>query len=179
MPGGGGGDQCQGGGVLLQQKSSTGPSRVVPHRSTTPARSSLTSLFGWEAVSLDDMAALRTQVEDYYLYPAFYFMPKHPAQPTMHAGSWQMLLATATARAAALAASAAAPHAATPAAACWLHPRPRQTSAHPPPLLLLPPPQLPPLLPPPPSPAPSPAPPCRSRRLHRRQGCSKHGRSWS
>ena len=47
-----------GGGRWLQQKSSTGPSRVVPHRSTTPARSSLTSLFGWEAVSLDDMAAL-------------------------------------------------------------------------------------------------------------------------
>ena len=41
-----------------QQKRSTGPSRVVPHRSTTPARTSLTSLFGWEAVSLVDMAAL-------------------------------------------------------------------------------------------------------------------------
>ena len=43
---------------VKDKKSSTGPSRVVPHRSTTPARSSLTSLFGWEAVSLDDMAAL-------------------------------------------------------------------------------------------------------------------------
>ena len=41
-----------------QQKRSTGPSRVVPHRSTTPARTSLTSLFGWEAVSLVAMAAL-------------------------------------------------------------------------------------------------------------------------
>ena len=41
-----------------KQKRSTGPSRVVPHRSTTPARTSLTSLFGWEAVSLVDMAAL-------------------------------------------------------------------------------------------------------------------------
>ena len=41
-----------------QQKRSTGPSRVVPHRSTTPARTSLTSLFGWGAVSLVDMAAL-------------------------------------------------------------------------------------------------------------------------
>ena len=37
---------------------STRPSRVVPHHSTTRARSSLTSLFGWEAVSLVDMAAL-------------------------------------------------------------------------------------------------------------------------
>ena len=44
------------------KKRSTGPSRVVPHRSTTPARTSLTSLFGWEAVSLVDMAAL-TAVE--------------------------------------------------------------------------------------------------------------------
>ena len=32
-------------------KRSTGPSRVVPHRSTTPARTCLTSLFGWEAVA--------------------------------------------------------------------------------------------------------------------------------
>ena len=40
------------------RKICTGPCCVVPHRSTTPARSSLTSLFGWEAVSLDDMAAL-------------------------------------------------------------------------------------------------------------------------
>ena len=44
-----------------KQKRSTGPSRVVPHRSTTPARTSLTSLFGWEAVSLVDMAALKKQ----------------------------------------------------------------------------------------------------------------------
>ena len=45
-----------------QQKRSTGPSRVVPHRSTTPARTSLTSLFGWEAVSLVDMAALMDMI---------------------------------------------------------------------------------------------------------------------
>eukprot|EP00964_Phaeocystis_antarctica_P086456 scaffold54750_cov59-Phaeocystis_antarctica.AAC.1 len=44
-----------------QQKRSTGPSRVVPHRSTTPARTCLTSLFGWEAVSQADMAALSVQ----------------------------------------------------------------------------------------------------------------------
>ena len=37
------------------QKRSTGPSRVVPHRSTTPARTCLTSLFGWEAVSQADI----------------------------------------------------------------------------------------------------------------------------
>ena len=43
---------------MKKKKRSTGPSRVVPHRSTTPARTSLTSLFGWEAVSLVDMAAL-------------------------------------------------------------------------------------------------------------------------
>ena len=34
----------------VQKKRSTGPSRVVPHRSTTPARTCLTSLFGLEAV---------------------------------------------------------------------------------------------------------------------------------
>ena len=33
------------------------PSRVVPHRSTTWTRPSLTSLFGWEAVTLGDVAA--------------------------------------------------------------------------------------------------------------------------
>ena len=35
--------------------------RVVPHRSTTPAQSCFTSLFGWEAVSQADMAALETR----------------------------------------------------------------------------------------------------------------------
>jgi hypothetical protein len=35
-----------------------GTTRVVPHRSTTPARTCLTSLFEWEAVSQADMAAL-------------------------------------------------------------------------------------------------------------------------
>ena len=34
----------------------TEPSRVVPHRSTTSARPSLTALFGWEAVTLGGMA---------------------------------------------------------------------------------------------------------------------------
>ena len=176
MPGGGGGDQCQGGGVLLQQKSSTGPSRVVPHRSTTPARSSLTSLFGWEAVSLDDMAALKFQKQNkllisFYLHAHFSFQSGHPARRTGKARG-----------------------------RCCSPPPP---PAQPPWLPLLPPPMQPPP-PPPASPipvpvtapaptppaapaaaaataatAPSPAPPCRSRRLHRRQGCSKHGRSWS
>ena len=36
---------------------STWPSPVVPHQSTTQARGSLTSLFGWEAVTLPDVAA--------------------------------------------------------------------------------------------------------------------------
>ena len=49
------------------KKRSTGPSRVVPHRSTTPARTSLTSLFGWEAVSLVDMAALVEGVRLLYM----------------------------------------------------------------------------------------------------------------
>ena len=35
---------------------SIGPSHVVPHHSTTPARATLTSLFGWEAVILACMA---------------------------------------------------------------------------------------------------------------------------
>ena len=35
----------------------TEPSRAVSDRSTTSARSSLTSLFGWEAVTLEEMAA--------------------------------------------------------------------------------------------------------------------------
>ena len=50
-----------------KKKRSTGPSRVVPHRSTTPARTSLTSLFGWEAVSLVDMAALISEVRLLYM----------------------------------------------------------------------------------------------------------------
>ena len=41
-----------------QKKCITRPSRVVPHRSTARARPRLTSLFGWEAVSRGDMAAL-------------------------------------------------------------------------------------------------------------------------
>ena len=51
-----------------KEKRSTGPSRVVPHRSTTPARTSLTSLFGWEAVSLVDMAALRERAVLCFIY---------------------------------------------------------------------------------------------------------------
>ena len=43
------------------KKRSTGPSRVVPHRSTTPARTCLTSLVGWEVVSQADVAALSVQ----------------------------------------------------------------------------------------------------------------------
>ena len=50
------------------KKRSTGPSRVVPHRSTTPARTCLTSLFGWEAVSQADMAALTTILEFAFQY---------------------------------------------------------------------------------------------------------------
>ena len=46
-----------------KRKRSTGPSRVVPHRSTTPARTCLTSLFRWEAVSQADMAALPINVK--------------------------------------------------------------------------------------------------------------------
>ena len=48
------------------KKRSTGPSRVVPHRSTTLARTCLTSLFGWEAVSQADMAALKAWLEMRY-----------------------------------------------------------------------------------------------------------------
>jgi hypothetical protein len=48
----------------VRQKRSTGPSRVVPHRSTTPARTCLTSLFGWEAVSQADVAALQAPVHE-------------------------------------------------------------------------------------------------------------------
>ena len=53
-----------------KQKRSTGPSRVVPHRSTTPARTSLTSLFGWEAVSLIDVAALNAGHTFFYILVA-------------------------------------------------------------------------------------------------------------
>ena len=51
-----------------EKKRSTGPSRVVPHRSTTPARTCLTSLFGWEAVSQADMAALKVHLEKRSLF---------------------------------------------------------------------------------------------------------------
>ena len=50
----------------MQKQRSTGPSRVVPHRSTTPARTCLTSLFGWEAVSQADVAALNLKEENQY-----------------------------------------------------------------------------------------------------------------
>ena len=51
-------------GERENKKRSTGPSRVVPHRSTTPARTCLTSLFGWEAVSQADMAAALCTLAD-------------------------------------------------------------------------------------------------------------------
>ena len=54
------------------KKRSTGPSRVVPHRSTTPAQTCLTSLFGWEAVSQADMAALNSEQQEPSLIP-----PRH------------------------------------------------------------------------------------------------------
>ena len=50
-----------------KKKRSTGPSRVVPHRSTTPARNCLTSLLGWEAVSQADMAALISPAGTLYM----------------------------------------------------------------------------------------------------------------
>ena len=56
-------------GERENKKRSTGPSRVVPHRSTTPARTCLTSLFGWEAVSQADMAALNTRDDEPTLLP--------------------------------------------------------------------------------------------------------------
>ena len=73
-----------------RKKRSTGPSRVVPHRSTTPARTSLTSLFGWEAVSLVDMAALTVlhvifnfnvqQIHSHHLIDAGQAAPETSAQ---------------------------------------------------------------------------------------------------
>ena len=42
---------------IIKRTCSISPSRVVPHRSTTDTRGSLTSLFGWEAVTLPDVAA--------------------------------------------------------------------------------------------------------------------------
>ena len=56
-------------GERENKKRSTGPSRVVPHRSTTPARTCLTSLFGWEAVSQADMAALNNQDDEPTILP--------------------------------------------------------------------------------------------------------------
>ena len=53
---------------MKKEKRSTRPSRVVPHRSTTPARACLTSLFGWEAVSQADMAALKEVPETRSLF---------------------------------------------------------------------------------------------------------------
>ena len=50
------------------KKRSTAPSRPVPHRSTTPARTCLTSLLGWEAVSQADMAALNIVSRQAILY---------------------------------------------------------------------------------------------------------------
>ena len=64
-----GADHSPKGKKRRNKKRSTGPSRVVPHRSTTPARTCLTSLFGWEAVSQADMAALLVWQEHRYRIP--------------------------------------------------------------------------------------------------------------
>ena len=81
---------------------STRPSRVVPHRSTTRARSSLTALFGWEAVTLDDMAAHEISsggTEEYIIIPRAgssllivwacrgHALPRPRARPRRHAAS--------------------------------------------------------------------------------------------
>ena len=60
----------------MHKKRSTGPSRVVPHRSTTPARTCLTSLFGWEAVSQADMAALNSLNEKPNLSPTTQYVSR-------------------------------------------------------------------------------------------------------
>ena len=41
---------------------------MVPHRSTTPTRPSLTSLFEWEAVTLDDVAAIHLYTQENPIY---------------------------------------------------------------------------------------------------------------
>ena len=61
----------------VQKKRSTGPSRVVPHRSTTPARTCLTSLFGWEAVSQADVAALSMTEEKHLMLWPLSLWPSH------------------------------------------------------------------------------------------------------
>ena len=61
-----------------KKKRSTGPSRVVPHRSTTPARTCLTSLFGWEAVSQADMAALKAEPKNQPLLPSQIYLLTPP-----------------------------------------------------------------------------------------------------
>ena len=61
-----------------KEKRSTGPSRVVPHRSTTPARTCLTSLFGWEAVSQADMAALEAEPKNQPLLPSHIYLLTPP-----------------------------------------------------------------------------------------------------
>ena len=47
---------------------STQPSLVVPHRTTTWARGSLTALFGWEAVTLPDVAEYESVGGVAYMY---------------------------------------------------------------------------------------------------------------
>ena len=61
----------------VHKKRSTGPSRVVPHRSTTPARTCLTSLFGWEAVSQADVAALSVIEEKHPMKGPPILWPSH------------------------------------------------------------------------------------------------------
>ena len=64
-------------GERENKKRSTGPSRVVPHRSTTPARTCLTSLFGWEAVSQADVAALSVIEEKHPIKGPPILWPSH------------------------------------------------------------------------------------------------------
>ena len=69
--------QLRRGRSQVRQKRSTGPSRVVPHRSTTPARTCLTSLFGWEAVSQADVAALSMKEEKHPMIGPLSLWPPH------------------------------------------------------------------------------------------------------
>ena len=62
-----GGSAREGGCFRKKGTCSISPSRVVPHRSTTDTRGSLTSLFGWEAVTLPDVAA-RTMLSSSRIY---------------------------------------------------------------------------------------------------------------
>ena len=69
----------QGSGQGEKRICSIKPSRVVPHRSTTLTRPSLTSLFGWEAVTLGDVAACDSR---WFLMQ---YVPRAQARPPPHA----------------------------------------------------------------------------------------------